>query len=143
MATALVDTTALYTAANRRARRHESGRSIVRAADEGALPVLRLPDPVVVETMNGVTRAVGHDTAVDLLDRLRRGSQFELHREPMAVWTAGSDRFERTEQLSLADALLVASASHHELESLYSFDDDFDGIDGLTRLQGAEDPYAP
>lgn len=143
MAAGLVDTTVLYAAANRSAQRHETATAIVRGVDHGALPQVVVPDPMLIETMNGVARDVGHGTAVDFLDRLRLGSQFELRREPTAVWRTGIELFETIDRLSLADGLLVAAARHHGIEHCYSFDDDFDGIDGIVRLSTATDPFSP
>lgn len=143
MAAALVDTTVLYAVGNRRTHRHDEAIEIVRSADRGDLPQLRIPDHVLVETMNGLTRDVGHTTAVDMLGRFRSGTAFDVSREPDAVWSSGIELFERHERLSLADALTVASARHHEIEHLYSFDDDFDGLDGVSRLTVAVDPFEP
>lgn len=143
MASAAVDTTVLYAAGNANAQRHDSALSIVRGADSGDLPELRVPDPILVETINGLTRDVGHATAIDVLDRLRSGASFEVTREPTAVWSTGIELFERMERLSLADGLLVASARHVDCQYVYSFDDDFDGIDGLTRLDSSADPFEP
>lgn len=141
MARAFCDTTVLYAAGNRNAQRHEKGYEIVSAADRGRLPILRIPDAVLIETMNGLTRDVGHETAVTVLDRLQVGSQFELVREPRGVWEIGVDLFTEIERLALADALIVAGARHSGIEYLYSFDDDFDDLDGITRLNAAENPF--
>lgn len=141
MRTAIVDTTILYAVGNSRANRHETARSIVSGVDTGDLPSLRVPDPVAIETMNGLVRDVGHLTAIDFLDRLRRGGRFAVAREPATVWTEGLAVFERVDRLSLADAILVAAARHHDIEYCYSFDSDFDGCAGVTRLSTSEDPF--
>lgn len=141
MAIAVVDTTVLYSAGNKMDTRHEIGLEIIRAADSGELPVLRVSDPVLIETMNGLTRDIDHKTAVSFLDRLRAGSQFEPTRESLSVWQLGIELFEQRSQLSLADAIIVASMHHHGIEYCYSFDDDFDGIDGITRLATPDNPY--
>ena len=70
MPDAVVDTTVLYAAGNERSQRHDRGLEVLHAADHERLPTLRIPDVVQVETMNGLTRDVGHETAVDMLDRL-------------------------------------------------------------------------
>ena len=75
--------------ANRSTSRHETALSIVRAADRGTLPIQHVPDVVLVETMNGLTRDVGHATATEFLQRLRECTQFNVAREPMAVWERG------------------------------------------------------
>lgn len=143
MASALVDTTVLYAAGNRRANRHETALEIVHFADDGELPILRIPDVVAVETMNGLLGSVGHRTAADMLMRFQEGSRFALEREPDAVWHRGLATFETVERLSLADAIIVASARHHDVEYLYSFDGDFDGLDGIVRLTTPENPFGP
>jgi len=125
---ALADTTVLYAAGNRQSNRHETGLSILRGIDRGSLPAVGIPDPILVETMNGLTRDVGHDEAVDVLQRLERGSYFAIRRESRSVWDTGLDLFEAISRLSLADALLVAAMRT-------------DGIDGVTRLATASNPY--
>jgi predicted nucleic acid-binding protein len=92
--------------------------------------------------MNGLSRDVGPETATDVLARLQRGDQFDVRREPGAVWQTGLDLFGRVDRLSLADAILVASARHHEIGFGYSFDDDVDGVEGFTRLATADDPFS-
>lgn len=138
---AVCDTTVLYAAGNRNAQRHERGFEIVSGADRGELPILRIPDAVLIETMNGLTRDVGHETAVTVLERLQVGSQFDLVREPRTVWDTGIDLFTQIERLALADALIAAGARHSGIEYLYSFDDDFDGLDGITRLNAVTNPF--
>ncbi|MBS1263009.1 MAG: hypothetical protein MAG715_00176 [Methanonatronarchaeales archaeon] len=138
---ATVDTTVLYAAGNRRATFHEDALEIVKAADRGNLPVLRIPDAVLLETMNGLHRTVGHGKAVDVMKRLQEGDGFGIERGSLAVLTAGIQLFQEIERLSLGDALVVADARHNEVEYLYSFDGDFDGIDGITRLNTPDNPY--
>jgi predicted nucleic acid-binding protein len=62
-------------------------------------------------------------------------------REPRTVWDTGIDLFTQIERLALADALIVAGARHSGIGYLYSFDDDFDGLDGITRLNAAMNPF--
>lgn len=46
-------------------------------------------------------------------------------------------------QLSLTDGIIAAYARHHDLEYIYGFDGGFDGLDDVTQLAVATDPYAP
>ena len=142
MPDAVVDTTVLYAAGNERSQRHDQGLEVLHAADHERLPTLRIPDVVQVETMNGLTRDVGHETAVDMLDRLEVSTGFALDRTTNAVWHAGVDTFRGIERLSLADGLIAAYAHHHDIDYLYSFDGGFDGVDGIARLADATNPYA-
>jgi len=143
MPAAVVDTTVLYAAGNRNSQRHDRALGIVRAADRTTLPTLHVPDVVLVETMNGLTRDVGPGTATDMLDRLETSGGFDLARISDAVWSAGVDRFRSVDRLSLADGLIATYCREHDLEYLYGFDGGFDGLDGLTRLETTTDPYAP
>ena len=142
MPDAVVDTTVLYAAGNERSQRHDRGLATLQAADHDRLPRLRIPDVVLVETMNGLTRDVGHATAVDMLDRLEASTGFVLDRTTNAVWHAGVDTFRGVERLSLADGLIAAYARHHDIDYVYSFDGGFDGVDGIARLADATNPYA-
>lgn len=143
MTRALLDTTVRYAAANERAGRHETALAIVRGADDGTLPELDVPDPTLAETMNGLTRDVGPATATDVLERTRRAQRFDVRREPDAVWHTDLSAFEEVDRLSLADAVLLASARHRDVEYCYSFDGDFDGLDGITRLDTPANPFSP
>ena len=49
--------------------------------------------------------------------------------------------FETYEGLSFGDATIAAYMGREEIERLYSFDDDFDALDGITRLETADDPF--
>ncbi len=141
---ALVDTTVLYAAGNRsEVNRHADALAIVRGADHGELPVLVVPDVVLVETMNGLHRDVGAHHASEMLRRLEEGANFQLTREPRAVWDHGLELFRTYDRLSLADAIQVAAARHSGITAIYSFDAGFDGFEELTRLTTADNPFAP
>ncbi len=143
MPAAVVDTTVLYAAGNRNTQRHDTAIEIVRAADRGTLPTLHVPDVVLVETMNGLTRDVEPETAIDMLDRLETSTGFTIDTYSDAVWSAGLDVFRSVDRLSLADAVITACIRDRGFEYLYGFDEDFDGLEGFTRLAAATDPYDP
>lgn len=143
MAKAGVDTTVLYAAGNENSQRHERGFDLVQAADRRELPELLVPDVVLVETMNGLTRDVGHETATDMLDRLETSTGFDIERVPNSIWHAGIGMFRSVERLSLADGIIAAFLRERDVEYLYSFDGGFDGLDGITRLGSTTNPYGP
>lgn len=143
MQAAVVDTSVLYAAGNRNSDRHERALDIVRAADRGRLPRLRVPDVVLVETMNGLNRDVGHEKAVDMLERLEASNGYRLDRVTDGVWNAGLEQFRTVERLSLADGVIAAYLRDRGLETLYSFDGGFDGLESITRLDSATDPFDP
>ena len=61
----------------------------------------------------------------------------------MAVWERGIQLFEEVDRLSLADAVIVAGGRHHGRDDLHSFDADFDGFEGICRLDSAIDLFTP
>lgn len=121
----------------------EDGAEIVAGADHSELPKLQVTNYVLVETLNFVAERVGQSRALDLYDRLDESVGFEFVRTTKQDDTAAIDRIRSATGLSFVDATIAAYASRKGIEYCYSFDDDFDRLDGLTRLSGAVNPYAP
>jgi predicted nucleic acid-binding protein len=140
---AVLDTTVLYAFANRNDTYHATARPIVTGIDRGDLPSAIVPDPVLLETVNGLHRDLGHAPSVEVLERLEAGSRFQVTRDPRPVWNRGRSLFREHEALSLADGVIAASALHHEAPYIYSFDGGFDAVEDITRLDAPVDPYAP
>lgn len=139
---ALVDTNVLYGAFQKRDQFHGAALSVVKGADASDLPVCVVLDFVLAETMNALTLEIAHEEAMEALSMLKRSSGFEVRRTPTEVWAAGLDVYERQAHLSLVDAILVASAREMGTPYLYSFDDGFDSVDGIRRLNAATNPYS-
>lgn len=140
---ALVDTGVLYAAFDRNDQYHDTGLAIVRSADCGSLPQMVVVDFVLAETMNALTQQLAHDDSVDVLSMLERSVGFDIQRTGDRVWDRGLAAYESHAQLSLVDALLVAFSRETDCRYLYSFDDGFDSVDGLQRLNTNVDPYDP
>jgi len=141
MAIAFVDTNVLFASVSARDEFHESARSIVRGIDHGRLPEASITNYVVAETMNLVRERLDPDLATDLLDSLREGAHFEISHAARSDFHAGEGLFRRHPRLSFVDAVTIAQMEREGVEFLYSFDDGFDAIDSLTRLESAVDPY--
>ena len=141
MAVALLDTNVLFASASARDVYHDDALDIVRAVDHGDLPEAIVTDYVVGETLNLVREKLGPDAATEMLDRFVEGAHFELVHTPKADFTAAQAHFRRYRELSFVDATLIAYADREDVDYLYSFDDDFDAVDGLVRLDSAANPY--
>ena len=50
--------------------------------------------------------------------------------------------FETDEELAFGDTTIAASMKREGIQYLYSFDDDFDTLDGITRLETADNPFS-
>jgi hypothetical protein len=140
MPRALIDTSVLFAAAYRRDRAHDRGLSILRGVDDSSLPEAVVLDHVLAETINGLTTKAGHEVAVDFLDRIEENTRFHVESLNAAAFATAKGLFRRYEPLSLVDACLVAYSQTTELRYLYAFDDDFDAVDGVVRLDTASNP---
>jgi len=121
--------------------RHERAEDIVYAIDSGELPTSRITNYVLLESLNWIHERQRHDIAVDLHDRLSDSAGFESVHSAQKDYHRAVELFETCEDLSFGDATIVAYMEREGIEYLYSFDDDFDAIDGISRLETAENPF--
>ncbi|EMA50823.1 type II toxin-antitoxin system VapC family toxin [Halococcus salifodinae] len=112
------------------------------AADARDLPVCVVLDFVLAETMNALTQELAHEETTEALSMVRESTGFEIRRSTNEVWTTGLGVYEGYAHLSLVDAILVAYARETDISYIYSFDDGFDSIDGVQRLNTNTNPYS-
>jgi predicted nucleic acid-binding protein len=143
MPRALVDTTVLFAAAYRRDGMHEEALPILRGIDAGGLPDAVVLDYVLAETLNGLTTHAGHDAATDFLDRIEANARFHVESVTDDEFATAKALFRQYEGLSFVDAAIVAYMQGEGLGYLYAFDDDFEVISEIYRLDTATDPYQP
>ncbi|MDL0131411.1 PIN domain-containing protein [Halobacterium salinarum] len=143
MPRALLDTSVLFAAAYQRDSTHAEALPILRGADDGSLPEAVVLDYVLAETLNGLTTHAGHDAAVDLLERIEENARFHIESLSSDARATGKALFRQHESLSFVDACIVAYMQTEGLGYLYAFDDDFDAVDDVSRLDTATDPYEP
>ena len=97
---------------------------------------------VVTGTLNLTREKLGPAVADGLLDRLIRAAHFEVTHTPQVDFNTAQAIFQQYSALSFVDAIIVATVRREGVESLHSFDDDFDIVDGLARLETASNPFA-
>ncbi|MFC6952447.1 type II toxin-antitoxin system VapC family toxin [Halorubellus litoreus] len=137
----LLDTNVLFATASAGDVHHDTASEIVVGIDHGDLPTGIVTNYVVAETLNLTREKLGPDAANALLDRLIEGAHFEIRHAAQADFTAAQALFRRYPSLSFVDATIVAVAQRTGEEYLYSFDDDFDRVETVTRLASPTDPY--
>lgn len=131
---AFVDSAVLIAAMHERDRDHERGLPILRAADAGEIEPLELTDFVLAETINYLTSRGGSHVGREALERLEGSSGFEIQRVPDTAFDRGkNDVFHEFDGLSLVDAVTVATMEHREVETVYTFDSDFDRVPWIER----------
>ncbi|WP_273836638.1 PIN domain-containing protein [Halococcus sp. PRR34] len=139
----LFDSSVLFGAVNARDANHDVALRLVKGVDGGTLPDAVVIESVLAETLNGIHGRVSHEAAVDFLDRLEVNARFHVERSNAEMIASAKALFRTRERLSFVDVLIVAAARTADIEYVYSFDDDFDGIDGVTRLDTPANPYDP
>lgn len=141
MPVALLDTNVLFASASARDDYHNRAQEIVRGIDHGDLPDVMVTNYVVAETLNLTGEKLGPDAANEMLDRLIEGAHFEIDHAPKTDFNAAQALFRRYLELSFVDSTIAAYMEREGIEYLYSFDDDFDALDGVTRLDTADNPF--
>lgn len=141
MAAVVVDANILIAARLSRDQNHERGVAISDGIDQGALPTAYVLSDVIQEVINYLQARGGHDIAIETLDALIESSGFSLKQTPKSDFDAGRSVFRRYASLSLTDAVIVAAMQREGIEYLYSFDDGFDSVSGITRLTTSDNPF--
>lgn len=141
MAVAVVDTVVLVGLADAEDQHHDAAAEIVGRMDHGELPTGRVTNYVVLETLNWIHNRHRHGTAVELYHRLHESAGFEILQAVQRDYERAVELFESYEGLAFGDATTVAYMEREDVEYLYSFDDDFDAVNGITRLETPVDPF--
>ena len=140
MAVAVVDTGVLIGMADADDEYHDTAMEIVHEMDHGDLPTGRVTNYIVLETLNWIHNRKRHEKAVETYERLNQSAGFEVLHAAQKDFPSAVDLFQTYEGLSFGDATTVAYMQRENIEYLYSFDDDFDTLDGVSRLETADNP---
>jgi len=143
MPRALIDTSVLFAAAYKRDNSHDDALPVLHGIDTKTLPEAVVLDYVLAETLNGLTTHAGHGAAVDLLNRIEENACFHIDSLTTTALATGKALFRQHEPLSFVDACIVAYMQTEGLGYLYAFDDDFDAVEDIYRLESATNPYDP
>jgi len=142
MATVLLDSNILIDYKDTSAdNRHNQAEQIIYAIDSGDLPTARITNYVLLESLNWIHERQQHDIAVDLRDRLSNSAGFELVHAAQKDFHRAVELFETYEGLAFGDATIAAYMQREGIEYLYSFDDDFDVLEEITRLETPDNPF--
>ena len=141
MAVAVIDTGVLVGMADSDDEHHDVAMEIVHRIDHGDLPTARVTNYIALETLNWIHNRKRHETAVETYERLNQSAGFEVLHAAQKDFTNAVNLFQTYEGLSFGDATTVAYMQREEIEHLYSFDDDFDTIQDITRLETPDNPF--
>ena len=121
---------------------HDRASAIVRGLDVGDLPRAVLTDYCLGETLNIVGERAGHGAGVDTLDALVESRGVDIVETTRGDFSTGQAIYRRSANLTFVDAVTVAYMRREGLQYVYSFDDDFDAVEGITRVETPDDPFA-
>lgn len=142
MAVAVVDTGVLIGTGDSEDHHHDIASEIVHGIDHGELPTGRVTNYVVLETLNWIHTRKRHEKAIEMQMRINESAGFEIVQCAQKDFTRAVDIFTTYDKLSFGDATIAAFMERTDLEYLYSFDDDFDALDYITRLETAVNPFS-
>lgn len=141
MAVTIVDTGVLIGLADVDDDHHDTAMEIVRGMDHGDLPTGQVTNYIVLETLNWIHSRKRHEKAIETYERLNQSAGFEVLHAAQKDFSSALDLFETYDGLSFGDATIAAYMQREDIEYLYSFDDDFDALDGITRLETPDNPF--
>jgi len=141
MAAAVVDTGVLIGMVDVNDEHHDVAMEIVRGMDHGDLPTGRVTNYIVLETLNWIHNRKRHVKAVETYERLNQSAGFEILHAAQKDFQRAIDLFQTYDRLSFGDATIAAYMQREGIEYLYSFDDDFDVLKHITRLDTADNPF--
>ncbi|TKX73473.1 PIN domain-containing protein [Halorubrum sp. GN11_10-6_MGM] len=141
MAVTIVDTGVLIGLADVDDDHHDTAMEIVRGMDHGDLPTGQVTNYIVLETLNWIHSRKRHEKAIETYERLNQSAGFEVLHAAQKDFSSALDLFETYDGLSFGDATIAAYIQRKDIEYLYSFDDDFDALDGITRLETPDNPF--
>jgi uncharacterized protein len=130
---AFVDSVVLIGAFYRNDQWHKQAAPIISEIDAGS-GLAFITDFILAEVLNFLHQKAGHAAAVETLLALEAAENIDLIRITDTQFAAGKAYFEKYSRLSLVDALTVACMKDLDISRIYSFDSDFDGIEGIIRL---------
>lgn len=143
MTEALIDSNVVYGFRMPRDQWHDPATRIVRSIDDGELPRGRVTNAALSEILSPIQKRAGHDPAVETLEFLERSAGFRVHYLSSSDFVRGRELFRQSAGVELSDAMTVAHMRRTGVKYVYSFDDDFDRFDDITRLTTAVDPFRP
>lgn len=93
------------------------------------------------EVLNLILKKAGYDRALETLDFIAESGGFRIRHLAQEDFGRGRALFRRRASVEITDTITVAYMRRVGLEYIYSFDDDFDQFDDVTRLTTATDPF--
>jgi len=120
---------------------HDRAKPIVEGIRDGRLPRVRVPLQFTQEILKHVQNDATWGDAKNTLDWLLQRGQFTLDQPTESDIENGRAIFRMRQGFEYPDALTAAYMRRQGIEYIYSFDEKFDRLNGITRLNADVDPF--
>ena len=129
-----LDTTVFIAAAFLKEKHHKEAREIIASVEEGALGKPVITDYILDEVVTFVRKRKSAAASIETLEAMIYSPHLRFIKVEDRHFEAGLQLFRTYKRLSFTDAVSVAVMRDLDIEVIYSFDSDFDGIPGIVRL---------
>ena len=133
-----LDTTVFIAAAFPNEKHHKEGKAIIASVEEGVLRTPVITDYILDEVVTFVRKRKSAAASIEVLDAIVYSPRLRFVKVEDRHFEAGLQLFRTYEKLSFTDAVSVAVMRDLNIEVIYSFDSDFDGIPRIVRLTSME-----
>ncbi|KZN24595.1 twitching motility protein PilT [Haladaptatus sp. R4] len=140
---ALVDANVLLGWRSKRDQWHDEAKPIVEAIDRGDLPRGVVTSPNLMETITPIQHRAGGKEGVKVLNAITKSGGFRIRHIAQEDFDRAQALIRRYPDVELPDLTTVAHMQRTDIEYIYSFDDDLDRFEEITRLTTATNPYSP
>lgn len=142
MPAAFVDSNIIQGGRNTSDQYYDEAQPIMGAVDRGDLPRGRLLYCQLTEFLGPLQHKIGRENTIATYNALEEGSGWRIERAPSEILAHADQLWKRYNKPEYGDAVIAAYMLHEEIEYIYSLDDDFDEIEGVTRLDTPTNPFA-
>ena len=133
-----VDSTVFIAAVFLKEKHHKEGKAIISFVEGGAFGTFIITDYILDEVVTFVRKRKSAVASIEVLEAMVYSPHLKLVKVENRHFEAGLQLFRTYERLSFTDAVSVAVMRDLNIDVIYSFDGDFDGIPGIVRLTNIE-----
>jgi len=133
-----VDSTVFIAAVFMKEKHHKEGKAIITFVEEGAPGTFIITDYILDEVVTFVRKRKSAVASIEVLEAMIYSPHLRLVKVENRHFEAGLQLFRTYERLSFTDAVSVAVMRDLNIDVIYSFDGDFDGVPGIARLTSIE-----
>ncbi len=95
---------------------------------------LFVSDYIIIETYAFLLRKVSSEVAIETLEMFKNSNQIQIINNDFSTFENTYQILKKYKSLSYTDANIVYLMRKNKINEVYSYNDGFDGINGITRV---------